>query len=364
MKDIYMPTVPLVSVNMITYNHEPYIAQAIEGVVNQRANFTFELLIGEDCSTDNTRQIVLDYQKRYPNIIRVISSDINLGATSNLYQLMLECSGKYISFCEGDDYWIDPYKLQKQFDFMEAHQKCGLVHTDYDIFHEESGVFEKSIHKKLKSKLSGKCFERYWNMVGYKLAIKTVTVMWRSDYKVECCKLLQAGIENNWKLGDFQLFALISKNSEVGYLSESTSVYRARKSGSATSSDNNDLKKTIEFTESILSSRRFLIEYLDLDSIRFKPSLIKDCEKIMFLSYRNENWVKFRQYHRELLDLRKDNLFGKLLDAAVRSNSPAFRKLVNVFVFLYSFATCLVNHCLQPSMLLSKIYRKGKSHFA
>ena len=131
-------TEPLVSARMITYNHAPYIARAIEGVLQQKTNFPFELVIGEDCSTDGTREIVFEYQKKYPDIIRVITSDSNVGSKKNGHRTSQACRGKYIAYCEGDDCWHHPGKLQKQVDYMESHPACGLVYSSYDVYHPKS----------------------------------------------------------------------------------------------------------------------------------------------------------------------------------------------------------------------------------
>jgi len=117
---------PLVSVAMITYNHEPYIRTAIEGIIAQKTDFSFELIIGEDCSTDNTRKIVLEYQKEYPIIIRVIISDNNVGMHKNCRRTIDACRGKYIAFCEGDDYWIEGHKLSKQVAILEKYADTSL----------------------------------------------------------------------------------------------------------------------------------------------------------------------------------------------------------------------------------------------
>src|SRR5450759_4098791 len=101
---------PLVSVCMITYNHEPYIRKAIDCVLAQRTNFPFELVLGEDYSTAGTRKIVFDYAKRYPDIIRVITSEQNVGMHKNGSRTGQACRGRYIAYCEGDDYWHHPYK--------------------------------------------------------------------------------------------------------------------------------------------------------------------------------------------------------------------------------------------------------------
>jgi len=114
---------------MITYNHEPFIAQAIEGVLMQKTNFKYELVIGEDCSTDNTRKICEEYAHNYPDIIRLLPSEKNLGMFANGTRTMKACmNGKYIALCEGDDYWTDPNKLQKQVDFMESNKCVSLCY--------------------------------------------------------------------------------------------------------------------------------------------------------------------------------------------------------------------------------------------
>lgn len=121
---------PLVSVKMVTYNHVRYIRDAIEGVLQQKVDFPLELVIGEDCSTDGTKEIVFEYQKKYPNIIKVITSDKNIGAKQNSLRTTEVCKGKYIAFCEGDDYWIDCDKLQKQIDLLERNIKyAGCFHN-------------------------------------------------------------------------------------------------------------------------------------------------------------------------------------------------------------------------------------------
>ncbi len=118
---------PVVSVHMITYNHEPYIRQAIEGVMMQKTDFEFELVIGEDCSTDKTREICFDYQKKHPDKIRVLWWHENVSKLGgNARRVTARCRGEFIAYCEGDDYWIDPLKLQKQVDVMRTNLSVGF----------------------------------------------------------------------------------------------------------------------------------------------------------------------------------------------------------------------------------------------
>lgn len=125
-----------VSVCMITYNHARYIAEAIEGVIMQRSTFPIELIISDDCSTDNTRDICETYQNRYPEILKLLpKEEKNFGVMANFVNTLLKCNGKYIALCEGDDYWTDPYKLQKQVDFLEANPEYVLT-ADNAIWHD------------------------------------------------------------------------------------------------------------------------------------------------------------------------------------------------------------------------------------
>ena len=118
-------TKPLVTVRTSTYQHGPYIKQCIEGVLMQKTNFAFEFIIGEDFSTDGTREIVFEYAKKYPDIIRVFTADYNVGSKANGRRCINAARGKYMALCEGDDYWIDPLKLQKQVDFLEKNKDSG-----------------------------------------------------------------------------------------------------------------------------------------------------------------------------------------------------------------------------------------------
>jgi len=127
---------PLLSVHIITYNQERYIAQAIEGALRQKTDFAYEIIIGEDCSTDNTRDIVFEYRKKYPEVIRVIASEQNVGPAANSLRVREACRGKYTAICDGDDYWTDPSKLQKQVAFLEANPEYSICCHDVDVVND------------------------------------------------------------------------------------------------------------------------------------------------------------------------------------------------------------------------------------
>lgn len=141
----------LVSVVLITYNHEKYIRKALDSVFSQATDFPFEVVIGEDCSTDNTRSILLEYKEKYQDKCKLLFRKENLGCpTLNVYQTMMECRGKYMAFLEGDDYWTDSYKLQKQVDFLEKHDEyiavahgCQLIDAEgHKINHPVGDMYQ------------------------------------------------------------------------------------------------------------------------------------------------------------------------------------------------------------------------------
>ena len=119
---------PTVSICMITYNHQDFIEEAMLSVLNQKCNFEIELIVSNDCSTDQTHQIVTKIIQTHTNsnVIRYINHEKNLGMMPNFVQTLQKCSGKYIAICDGDDYWIDDFKLQQQYDFLEEHQEFAL----------------------------------------------------------------------------------------------------------------------------------------------------------------------------------------------------------------------------------------------
>ena len=128
-----------VSVCMITYRHEAFIGQAIESVLMQQTDFAVELVIGEDCSPDATRAIAQDYERRYPTQVRVLTPATNLGIMPNLMVTMSECRGEYIAFLEGDDYWTDPTKLQRQVEALRANADCAMCFHDAEAFNDSPG---------------------------------------------------------------------------------------------------------------------------------------------------------------------------------------------------------------------------------
>lgn len=140
---------PKLSVILITYNHEKYIRKALDSVLSQETDFPFEIVVGEDRSPDQTRQIVKEYKKLYPDKIRLVKREKNTGRpTLNVYETTMECKGDYLAYLEGDDYWTDTKKLQKQVDFLEAHPEyIAVTHSHVMIDDDNNEITDKEILK-------------------------------------------------------------------------------------------------------------------------------------------------------------------------------------------------------------------------
>ena len=142
----------LVSVHMIVYNHEPYIKEAIEGVLMQQVNFGLELIIANDASTDQTDAVIKRIIGNHPkaHLIRYFNPEKNLGMMPNFIFALNECKGKYIAFCEGDDYWTDPLKLQKQAEALEAGPAYSMVISNRQVLQEDQQMMNEYYDRDLK----------------------------------------------------------------------------------------------------------------------------------------------------------------------------------------------------------------------
>lgn len=239
---------PMVSIRTSTYNHGPYIRQCIEGVLMQKTTFSFEYIIGEDCSTDETREIVLEYSKKYPNIIRVVTADYNVGSKANGRRCIQRCRGKYMAICEGDDYWIDPYKLQKQVDFLEQNKDYGLVHSFAKCYYENKSSYGK---KNLG--------ENFSNIDELLIAnrIVTLTVCFRKELYLGYIRDIIP--KYSWKMGDYPLWLYIALHSKVHFIDNVMGVYRSLEESA---SHSRNLQKNINFCLSSYSiSEFFALEY-------------------------------------------------------------------------------------------------------
>jgi len=322
---------PLVSVFMITYNHEKYIAQAIEGVLMQKTDFHFELIIGEDCSTDRTREVVVDYANKYPEIIKPILHEKNVGMKANGRATREASSGKYVALCEGDDYWIDPLKLQKQVDFMESHPECSLCHTYYREVDESSMEIGSVLPKKKLSSVS-----EFGDYFPHRSVIRTATVMYRNEL-TPTPEERKPFIKSIY--GDLVLFTILSMKGKIGLLPDVTAHYRVHEGG-VSRGDRIPLMENLILTYSEFEKVFCVKRYVSI--FRFEQALL--CSFMAHLCAKRELTNDAKRF------LRKSFTKKVFLASAMR---PRF--IASLYIFLPRIARKMANFRAQRSMGKPKV---------
>ena len=224
---------PLVSVITITYNHAPYIRNCIEGVLMQKTTFPFEHIIGEDCSTDGTREIVLDYAQRYPGIIRAVTSESNVGVKANAVRVHAACQGEYFAYCDGDDFWIDPLKLQKQYDACVKYDAGLVAHGTIFLIYENNKIVKSEVRSTQDESGYLAAEDIILKNKNYELSSMFI----RSDILKE-----MPGWIEKAPTGDVPIKLISASLAKVYFISEIMSVYRHGVSGSWTARQDTDMK--------------------------------------------------------------------------------------------------------------------------
>lgn len=220
-----------VSVLTIAYNHEKFIAQAIDSILMQEVDFEYEIVIGEDCSTDNTRKIVMGYQAKYPDKIRLLLPESNIGMLPNFINTYRACKGEYIALLEGDDYWISPHKLQKQVYFLDRNADTALCFTNSLLFWEDS-------HREAEVFLNEPSETFTTEYLLFRNFISTPSVMYRNGLITEFPEWY-----TDLSMGDWTLYILLTEYGKIGYIDEVMSAYRNH-NGGVWSSKNKDYQLT------------------------------------------------------------------------------------------------------------------------
>lgn len=234
----------LVSIVSITYNHEKYISFMIDGVLKQETNFDFELIIADDCSSDNTRAIVKKYIDNYPygDRIKYFKQKNNLGIHANYKSAIEKCSGKYIAICEGDDYWTDPFKLQKQVEFLENHEGYSMCFTNSIIVDENNNIVTNNrVNEKYRKDIT-----QAEILSGFVPPTNTVV------YRNELLKTIVAEMPKITN-GDYYNSVLMANCGKIGYLNLNTAAYRIHNLGSW--SNLSDEIRKISYTKTLVSLR-------------------------------------------------------------------------------------------------------------
>ena len=320
----------LVSIHCLAYNQEAYIRQCLDGFVMQKTNFLFEAIVHDDASIDGTADIIREYEKKYPSIIKPIYETENQYSKGGgvLQRIMDECThGKYIAICEGDDYWIDPLKLQKQVDFLESNPDYGMCYT-------------KSF-KKYGNKIKGIWGDddcSFEGLLNFKIVPTLSRLDRRSLYEQYLAEIKP--YDRDWRMGDFPVVLYYSLRSKIHLINDITCIYRLTDNST---SHSKDIDKLLAFYDNADIIRYFFIDnYIKDFSERAK---LKQLVKKNEINYKLDLYIRNNDYEktRRLFEKEKDCLNineKKKLDVATKSLC-----LFKLFRF---------------QMLLNKIYRKIK----
>jgi RimJ/RimL family protein N-acetyltransferase/glycosyltransferase involved in cell wall biosynthesis len=220
--DLSERLIPRVSIFMLAYNHEPYIEESVESILCQKCDFDFEIVIGEDCSTDRTREKIEAFAGLYPGKFRLLLHDRNIGPHANQLAVFKACDGDYVAFCEGDDYWTDSLKLQKQVDYLVNNPEPAMVCTNYKRFYQKTGKFRENCFSQERHGARITFGEYLMDMS----SISTATVMIRDKILKSYLSETPEEVINGFIVGDTPLWLYAASRSGIAVMEDETAVYR------------------------------------------------------------------------------------------------------------------------------------------
>lgn len=265
-----------VSVAIITYNQEKTIAQTIESILIQKGNFSIELIIGEDCSKDNTASICKEYQNKYPDKIKLILQESNKGLVQNFIDTIKACTGKFIGICAGDDYWIDQHKIEKQLQFFEKNPDFGVVSTSGYRLLVKKNKFVKGLAP-LNPVLDGLVFDKTWRGGVYAMPLSLLI-------KADLLKYIdfEEFLKRKFSVEDVPMQAILAKHTKFGHIDDLCVVYRVYSNSHSFINFNSD--KYLHYHEGLVAIRKYLdelfpgeVEYSDVwafDYLTYRKFLV------------------------------------------------------------------------------------------
>jgi glycosyltransferase involved in cell wall biosynthesis len=288
---------------LLTYNHEKFIACAIESVLDQRTDFPIEIIIADDCSIDDTRNIVQTYAKKYPGLIRLILQKKNVGHSQNFYDLISQAKGQYIANLDGDDYWTNPFKLQRQVDFLDAHEDFVGCSHNVQLLYLAANKSPELLNG--EGTLDTVTLNDYARGNAY---FHASSMVYRNVYKNELPKIV---LDERCGCGDWFFGLLNLQKGNIKYLNEVMSVYRIHPDGLW--SKLSPAKQRLQNAENALFYRTFFSQEF---SSQFSKSIYRNCLSALDLlkaQQENHNWFLIAKYSllRDFVDLKDDYLLAR-----------------------------------------------------
>ena len=267
----------LISVVVITYNQEQTIGRTLDSILMQQCHLPIEIVIGEDCSTDGTLAICQDYQRRFPNQIRLFANEPNKGIIDNYFDCLLAARGKFIADCAGDDFWTDPLKLEKEARLLEEHSDVVIVHTDWLYYNETTQQTEPHIARQHDQPFTSgaELLESILTQTRMPV-IHLCTSLYRKSAFLKAYET-DTFVLRNKEFGceDLSLTFLLARQGRVGYLPDVTLNYSI---GHPSVSVQEDDARQFRFVRRVSELTRYLSKQYDVNS----PSVIRHLQYRLF----------------------------------------------------------------------------------
>lgn len=309
------------SVCMLAYNTSAFITRAIESVLMQETNFEIELLISDNNSTDGTKDIIKQYQEKYPAVVKAVFNSTNIGMSANFVNTFKRCSGEYIAVLDSDDFWCDPLKLQKQVDFLDANRQYGVCYTDCYIVNDNGDKINWDEMDYYRSQfVSGDIF---FNLLREAAFIPNLTTCFRKE-------LIKDALEKEdlWYFEDWWMWLYISSSSKFYYYNAVTSCYRRH--------DNN-------ISETRVAGKELWLNYKKKSYAIYSN---------VILHFNKVNTRKLTNYENQLI-------FRRILMLLYRKQKDFTIKL-RIFLLVFKY---FPGHKFFMNLLYQKIRRKSMKFF-
>lgn len=262
---------PLVSILMPTYNHEEFIREALNSIISQNIDFPIEILIGDDCSSDRTREICLNFKQEHPQITKLFFNEHNIGLLKNYKNLIANSKGRYLAILESDDFWCDTDKLSTQISFLENNPQYGVVYTNANFLYEDSKLYKNKVQYK---KPTGYIFEKL--LKGNFIIAGTACIR---KSLIDKYIFIDDYIELGFKTLDYPLWLELSLKTRFKYINVATTTYRIVQKSI---SNNSDVDKNFEFIFNSLTIVNYILHKhnLNINSNKYiKNTCIIQCVK-------------------------------------------------------------------------------------
>lgn len=273
---------PKISVAIITYNQESTIRQTLDSILVQKGDFELEIVIGEDCSQDNTYAICQEYAEHYPAIVKLLSNTQNLGIMANFARVMKSCTGDYVGICAGDDYWCDEHKLQKQLDYFHQHQDVGVVSTaGYKLLVQSNTLIPNAVAP-TQPKKDGN-IKSYYFSPDYKGGVYAMPLSLLIKRDLLQYVDFDEFVRHVFPVEDYPMQAILAQHCKWGHIDDLCVVYRVYKESATFISFDNP--KYLQYYKGLADIRRYLNTLFPSDSCFTEEQLQEEVFYKEFLLY-------------------------------------------------------------------------------